>query len=80
MRGVRKWLLVLAVFVLYVLHQDVWLWRTARPLVFGFVPVGLFYHACFSVAASLLLWLLVTFAWPAHLEKWAEGDAENRRG
>lgn len=64
----KRWLLVLAVTVLYVLHQDVWLWRTARPLVFGFLPVGLAYHAAFSIAASGVLWLLVRFAWPQHLE------------
>jgi uncharacterized protein DUF3311 len=69
---VKRALLVLAVVALYVLHQDVWLWRTARPLVFGFLPVGLFYHACYSVAASLLMWLLVRQAWPAHLEEEAE--------
>lgn len=68
----KRALLVLAVAALYALHQDLWLWRTARPLVFGFVPAGLFYHACFSVAASLVMWLLVTYAWPAHLEKEAE--------
>ena len=61
-----------AVVILYVLHQDVWLWRSARPLVFGFLPVGLFYHACYSVAAALLLWLLVTHAWPTRLEEEAE--------
>jgi hypothetical protein len=65
-------LLVLAVAVLYVLHQDVWFWRTARPLVFGVLPVGLFYHGCFSVAASLLMWALVKFAWPGHLEEEVE--------
>ena len=43
----------------YALHQDVWFWRAARPLVFGFLPVGLVYHAAYSVAAALLLWLLV---------------------
>jgi hypothetical protein len=64
----KKILLVVAVVVLYILHQDVWFWRTAHPLVFGFVPIGLFYHACFSIAASLLMWLLVKFAWPSHLE------------
>jgi len=64
----RKILLVVAVAVLYILHQDIWFWRTARPLIFGFLPIGLFYHACFSIAASLLMWLLVTFAWPSHLE------------
>lgn len=76
----RRALLVLAVVALYVLHQDLWFWRTARPLLFGFVPVGLFYHACFSVAASLLMWLLVREAWPAHLEREAERDARKGRG
>lgn len=64
----KRALLVLAVAVLYVLHQDYWNWFEARPLVFGFVPIGLAYHAAFSVAAALVLWLLVTHAWPSHLE------------
>ncbi|MBC8030548.1 MAG: DUF3311 domain-containing protein [Pyrinomonadaceae bacterium] len=65
----KRLLLIVAVITLYVLHQDFWNWRTAHPLVFGFVPIGLFYQGCFSVAASLLMWMLVKFAWPAHLER-----------
>ena len=65
----KRTLLVLATLALYALHQDVWFWRSARPLVFGFLPIGLFYHACFSVVAVLLLWLLVAQAWPGHLER-----------
>ncbi|HEY0005169.1 MAG TPA: DUF3311 domain-containing protein [Pyrinomonadaceae bacterium] len=65
----KRTLLILAVAALYVLHQDIWFWRTARPFVFGFMPIGLFYHAVFSVAAALLMWLLVRFAWPSHLEE-----------
>jgi hypothetical protein len=65
-------LLVVVVVALYILHQDFWFWRTAHPLVFGFIPIGLFYHAGFSVAASLVMWLLVKFAWPAHLEREVE--------
>jgi hypothetical protein len=64
----KKLPLVAAVVALYALHQDFWNWRTAYPLVFGFVPVGLFYQACFSVASALLMWLLVSRAWPQHLE------------
>ena len=60
--------------LVYVLHQDFWFWRTARPLVFGFLPVGLAYQAAFSVAASGVLWLLVRFAWPSHLEEAHEED------
>jgi hypothetical protein len=65
----KRLLLVIAVIGLYALHQDFWFWRTAHPLVFGFMPIGLFYQAVFSIAASLLMWLLVRFAWPAHLER-----------
>lgn len=68
----KQFLLVLAVLTVYVLHQDIWFWRTAHPLVFGFIPIGLFYHACFSVLASLMMWLLVKTAWPAHLEQEVE--------
>lgn len=74
----KRWLLVLAVFALYVLHQDIWFWRTARPFVFGFVPVGLFYQACFSAAAALLMWLLVKHAWPSHLEEELEHRSETK--
>jgi Protein of unknown function (DUF3311) len=69
---VRPVLLATIVLIFYVLHQDFWFWRTARPLVFGFIPIGLFYHACYSVGAALLMALLVKFAWPAHLEAEAE--------
>jgi hypothetical protein len=64
-----RWVAATAVALLYVLHQDVWFWNDARPLVFGFLPVGLFYHAAFTIACSAVLWLLVTIAWPGHLEK-----------
>jgi hypothetical protein len=65
----KRTLLVIAVTAFYALHQDFWFWRTADPLVFGFVPIGLFYQACFCLAAALLMWLLVKFAWPSHLER-----------
>ena len=64
-------LLVVAVAALYILHQDIWFWRSSY-LVFGFIPIGLFYHGVFSIAAALLMWLLVTYAWPSHLEREVE--------
>ena len=42
---------------LYAAHQDFWWWRTARPLVFGFLPIGLAYHAVYCMAAALLMWV-----------------------
>ncbi|HXW07947.1 MAG TPA: DUF3311 domain-containing protein [Vicinamibacterales bacterium] len=62
-------LLALAIIGLYILHQDLWFWRTARPLVFGFLPVGLAYHAAYCLAAAALMWLLTRHAWPSHLER-----------
>ncbi|HWN09196.1 MAG TPA: DUF3311 domain-containing protein [Pyrinomonadaceae bacterium] len=72
----KKILLIAAVIALYVLHQDFWYWHTAHPLVLGFIPIGLFYQGCFSIAASLLLWMLVKFAWPGHLERELENRSE----
>jgi len=55
--------------LVYALHQDFWFWRTARPLVLGFMPIGLFYHAAYTVSISLFMWILVRTHWPAHLEE-----------
>ena len=65
----KRLLLVMIVAALYLLHQDFWFWRTANPLFLGFVPIGLFYHACYSLAVTLVMWLLVKHTWPAHLEE-----------
>ena len=69
-----RWLAVAALALLYVLHQDVWFWDDARPLVFGFLPIGLFYHAAFTIACSAVIWLLVQSAWPSHLESSADKE------
>lgn len=62
---------ILAVFLLlFVLHHDFWAWGDRR-LVLGFLPLGLFYHAMFSVAAGLLWALANHYAWPDALERWA---------
>ena len=61
-------LLKVAILLLYALHQDLWFWRTARPLIFGFLPVGLAWHGAYCLAVTLLMWCLTRVAWPAHLE------------
>ena len=64
----KKWLLTALVIAVYLLHQDCWNWRKHEPLVFGFLPIGLAYHAGFSCLAAVLMWVLVKFAWPKDLE------------
>ena len=61
-------LVALVTALIYVLHQDFWFWRSARPLVFGFLPIGLAYHAFYTVGVSLLMLYLVRRHWPSHLE------------
>jgi hypothetical protein len=48
-------------------HHDFWLWNDRR-LLLGILPVGLAYHAGYSLLASGLMAYLVQRAWPAHLE------------
>jgi hypothetical protein len=74
----KRALLVIMFGTLYVLHQDFWFWRTANPLAFGFIPVGLLYHACYTLATAFALWLLVKYAWPSELEE-GGGDEEIER-
>ena len=63
-----KWFVYILAIVVLVLHQDFWNFSKAEPLVFGFLPIGLAYHAGYSVACAGLMFLLVKFAWPSHLE------------
>jgi hypothetical protein len=65
----RSILLVLAVLALYGAHQDFWFRDLARPLVFGFLPIGLVYHVVLCLAITGLMWVLVRYAWPVELER-----------
>lgn len=75
----NRLLLVVVALVLYVLHQDVWFWRQARPLLFGFLPIGLAYHAGYCLAVALFMWTLTRVAWPAHLESAAPDTTRDAR-
>ena len=48
-------LLNLLVVGIYLLHQDFRNWQRAEPLAFGFMPIGLAYHAAYSLAAALTM-------------------------
>ncbi len=68
MKTLKPILLTLLVVAVYLLHQDFWNWKRATPLILGFLPVGLAYHAAYSILASVTMAVLVKFAWPKHLE------------
>ncbi|MCB1097304.1 MAG: DUF3311 domain-containing protein [Verrucomicrobiae bacterium] len=66
-----KNLIIALVIVLVVLHNDIWFWND-ESLLFGFLPVGLAYHAAFSISAALLWLIACKVAWPHRLEQWAD--------
>lgn len=69
----KKFLLFLMIAIVYVLHQDVWNWKNG-DVVLGFLPVGLAYHAGYSILAAIMMAVLVKFAWPKELESAGEPD------
>jgi len=72
----NKWIWIVFV-LLFILHQDVWYWDD-RTLIFGFLPIGLGYHALFSLAAALLWAAAVKWAWPSDIEAWADEADETQ--
>jgi uncharacterized oligopeptide transporter (OPT) family protein len=64
------YLLFLAMLIL---HQDSWQWDD-QTLILGFMPVGLAYHAGFSLCCAILGGLAIKYIWPHELEKFAEEE------
>jgi hypothetical protein len=65
-----------ALLILVPLHHDFWLWDDSS-LLLGFLPVGLAYHALYCIVTSLLMYLLVTQAWPDEAESFANSGPGN---
>ena len=73
----QRKLVYLAALALAILHQDFWLWDNAT-LWFGFMPVGLAYHALYSCLAAALAYWAIRVAWPEDLAsiETAEDESE----
>ena len=72
-----KALVIFLIIALCVLHHDFWWWDD-NTLVFGFMPIGLAWHAGISIAASAVWFLAVKFCWPRELDE--EGAGEPGQG
>ena len=70
------WIVWLGTLALLLLHQDFWFLDNYETEVFGFMPIGLAYHAGFSIVAALWWGAVMSFAWPHHLEALAEEQEE----
>ena len=75
----KNWLICGLVVVLLILHYDFWFWSD-RSVVFGFMPVGLFYQALISVLAGVSWALVVKYGWPTWIEEWASGGETDDSG
>jgi len=62
------------VALLIIAHQDIWFWDDTT-LVWGFLPIGLAYHAGISLAAATTWFLATRFCWPVQVEEIAESAA-----
>lgn len=56
-------LIFVLIFLLFLLHQDFWLWDNAS--LFAGLPVGLSYHIFYALVTAAMMALLVKYAWPA---------------
>ena len=71
-------LLALAAVAVLILRHDYWFWDTPYPLLFGFLPVGLWWQGLVSILAAVLMALMVRFAWPQELEDEAIAAEQKR--
>ena len=61
-------IIIALVILLILLHQDVWFWNN-KTVLFGFMPITLFWHACISLGASATWYLATKIAWPQELQE-----------
>ena len=65
-KAFSRWILYIGLVVLFMLHNDFWLWDNPKR-VMG-LPIGLLYHIGFCVAASILMMLTINHDLPSQLQ------------
>ncbi len=66
------------IVLLAIVHQHFWFWEDDW-LVFGFMPIGLFYQALIALGAGATWALVIKYCWPTRVEEWAVGEPADRR-
>jgi hypothetical protein len=64
----RAIILTIILLVVLVLRHDYWQWTAPGYLLFGFLPLALWWQAGVCILASIMMALMVHLAWPGHLE------------
>jgi hypothetical protein len=76
-KALKNKALLVALVLMAALHHDFWFWNDPT-LVFGYLPVGLAYHALYSVVAGAFWFVVLTYAWPSELEEFARPEQEGK--
>ncbi|MEM0896973.1 MAG: DUF3311 domain-containing protein [Verrucomicrobiota bacterium] len=73
-------ILVAALFLIMLfMHQDFWWWED-DSLVLGFMPIGLAFHALFSVLCAVLGGFAILTIWPKELDESDPAPAAKKEG
>ncbi len=60
-----KHIIVSVVLLVYaLLHFDLFLWNQIHPIMFGFMPIGLFYHVIYILLFYVILRIIYRIIWP----------------
>ncbi len=69
-----KWITIAIIVLLIILHQDWWWWESTS-LVFGFIPIGLAYHALISILAGCAWAMAIRYLWPRGVDELSDSPA-----
>ena len=61
-----RWILYIGLVVLFLLHNDFWLWDNPKRVV-G-LPIGLLYHIGYCIVAAILMMLIINHALPSQFQ------------
>ena len=65
-KAFSQWILYIGLVVLFLLHNDFWLWDNPQRVI-G-LPIGLLYHIGYCIAAAILMMLIINHALPSQLQ------------
>ena len=65
-KAFSRWILYIGLVVLFLLHNDFWLWDNPKRVI-G-LPIGLLYHIGYCIAAAILMMLIINHALPSQLQ------------
>jgi hypothetical protein len=60
----KYWIGWITVIVFYLLRHDFWNWDKIEPLLFGWMPVGLWYHLLYVVLSAGVIYIFTKCCWP----------------